>query len=270
MKNSIGFICPVCKKPLVKNEKNYICENGHNFDIAKSGYVNLVTGSSRKNHGDNRLMTDSRREFLSKGYYEPLRRALCDTVQKYAAQKGNVLDCGCGEGYYTKAVADVLPLSSVFGTDISKDELTVAAKRAKNVDFAVASSFSLPFADSSIDILLEIFSPYCGAEFKRVLKKDAAFIMVIPLENHLWELKCAAYDTPYKNEVSDTYLDGFDFTDRIDVKYKFDLNSGEDISSLFKMTPYYYKTGVKEQKRVEELEKLSVSAEFGILVYRKI
>ena len=137
-------------------------------------------------------------------------------------------------------------------------------------NFAVASSFSLPFADSSIDILLEIFSPYCGAEFKRVLKKDAAFIMVIPLENHLWELKCAAYDTPYKNEVSDTYLDGFDFTDRIDVKYKFDLNSGEDISSLFKMTPYYYKTGVKEQKRVEELEKLSVSAEFGILVYRKI
>lgn len=94
--------------------------------------------------------------------------------------------------------------------------------------------------------------------------------MVIPLENHLWELKCAAYDTPYKNEVSDTYLDGFDFTDRIDVKYKFDLNLGEDISSLFKMTPYYYKTGVKEQKRVEELEKLSVSAEFGILVYRKI
>ena len=120
MKNNIGFICPVCKKPLVKNEKSYICENGHNFDIAKSGYVNLLTCSSRKNHGD----------------------------------------CGCGEGYYTKAAADVLPLSSVFGTDISKDELTVAAKRAKNVDFAVASSFSLPFADSSIDILLEIFSPY--------------------------------------------------------------------------------------------------------------
>ena len=46
------------------------------------------------------------------------------------APDDKVLDCGCGEGYYTKAVADVLPLSSVFGTDISKDELTVAAKCA--------------------------------------------------------------------------------------------------------------------------------------------
>ncbi len=78
----------------------------------------------------------------------------------------------------------------------------------------------------------KFFRRSCGAEFKRVLKKDAVFIMVIPLENHLWELKCAAYDTPYKNEVSDTYLDGFDFTDRIDVKYKFDLNSGEGMFSL--------------------------------------
>lgn len=151
MKNNIGFICPVCKKPLVKNEKSYICENGHNFDIAKSGYVNLLTGSSRKNHGDNRLMTDSRREFLSKGYYEPLRRALCDTVQKYAAQKGNVLDCGCGEGYYTKAVADVLPHSSVFGTDISKDELTVAGKTRQKCRFCGGEFF---------------FSSICGFEHR--------------------------------------------------------------------------------------------------------
>ena len=66
MKNNIGFICPVCKKPLVKNEKSYICESGHNFDIAKSGYVNLLTGSSRKNHGDNRLDGFAQRIFVQR------------------------------------------------------------------------------------------------------------------------------------------------------------------------------------------------------------
>ena len=41
------FICPVCGGALLKNEKTYSCGKGHSFDIAKSGYVNLLPSSGK-------------------------------------------------------------------------------------------------------------------------------------------------------------------------------------------------------------------------------
>ena len=38
----LSFSCPVCGKILFIEQKNYKCENGHCFDIAKQGYVNLL------------------------------------------------------------------------------------------------------------------------------------------------------------------------------------------------------------------------------------
>ena len=64
------FICPVCKNELNKTGKSFICSNGHCFDMAKSGYVNLLLKSTGGNHGDNKLMVSARRDFLDKGYYD--------------------------------------------------------------------------------------------------------------------------------------------------------------------------------------------------------
>ena len=55
------LICPVCGKPLKKTEKSFICEKGHVFDIAKEGYVNLLTGN-RAGGGDKAKL--SRRRLL--------------------------------------------------------------------------------------------------------------------------------------------------------------------------------------------------------------
>lgn len=266
----MSFICPVCQSPIIKREKNFVCENGHNFDIAKSGYVNLLLGSSPKNHGDNKLMALARRDFLAKDFYAPLKDTICKTICDFAIDGSVILDCGCGEGYYTSAISECAEKSAVFGTDISKDELSIAAKRDKLTSYAVASSFSLPFSDESVDILLEIFSPYCDAEFKRVLKKDGIMVIVYPLENHLWELKQAIYANPYKNEVADTSVSGFELIRNYEVKMLLDLQSQNDIKNLFMMTPYYYKTSEKDQKKIEKLDSLAVNAQFGISVYKKI
>ena len=263
------FICPKCKEKLEKQENSYKCPNAHSFDIAKQGYVNLLLGSKRGNHGDNKLMAVSRRDFLNKGYYEKFADALVKTVTEFSKQGDILIDCGCGEGYYTSRIADSLKNITIAGFDISKNAIALAAKRNKNICFAVASSFSIPLNGKSADVLLEIFSPHNEPEFKRILKKGGYMIMAIPLENHLYSLKDAVYDTAYKNSVNDFEIDGFELIKNTEIKYTVNIDSNEDIKNLFMMTPYYYKTGEKEQARLNTLQYLQTELEFSILVYKK-
>lgn len=263
------FICPVCGKKLALSGKSYVCPKKHCFDMAKSGYLNLLTGKQGAVHGDNKFMLHARRDFLEKGYYLPLREAVCRTVIKYAEQGNIVLDAGCGEGYYTSAVRAENSVLSIFGIDISKDAVEMAAKRYKSISFLVASVFHIPVQTASCDILLTMFAPYCGEEYSRVLKSDGTMIMVIPSENHLWELKKAVYDTPYKNEVKPYELDGFRHVSAERVNFTMKIDNSTDIQSLFSMTPYYYRTGKTEQERLNSLEYLETQADFEILTYKK-
>ena len=95
----MSFRCPVCSQELKKEEKIWVCPQGHTFDIAAKGYVNLLMSNSSgaKRHGDDRLMINARRAFLSKGFYEPLREAVYDALSADFPRGGTLLDAGCGE-----------------------------------------------------------------------------------------------------------------------------------------------------------------------------
>lgn len=262
----MSFRCPVCGKSLSVSEKTYLCPDGHSFDIASSGYVNLLMKqSSSKSHGDDLLMVKSRRLFLEKGYYSPLRDEIRNIFRSFVSKI--ILDSGCGEGYYTSA----LPYENnqCFGIDISKKACEYAAKKCKGVSIAVASCFSLPFSDDSIDAVLSIFSPLAAEEYFRVLKKDGILVRVIPLDNHLISLKKAVYDNVIPNPETNNLLDGFILKDYKELRYSIKLDNTEDILNLFSMTPYYYKTSEKDQKKLCNLDKLETEIEFGILIYEK-
>ena len=234
--------CPVCGEKLEISRKSYTCSNRHSFDIARSGYVNLLLSkqAGKAVHGDNKLMVAARRDFLESGHYEDLRTALCQRVAEFAADGSVILDAGCGEGYYTSAIIDRSEVAAeVTGIDISKTAVEFAAKRKCGAVFAAGSVFHLPILSGSCDVLVTLFAPYCGEEFRRVLKKGGVMIMAIPSENHLWELKTAIYDVPYKNEVKDYELEGFEFLGSQRLTKKIRLDSAEEIRSLFSMTPYY-------------------------------
>lgn len=268
------YICPVCREKLDISGKSYICSNRHSFDMAKSGYVNLLLAKNGTAiHGDNKLMLKARRDFLEKGYYAPLCEAVCKIILNYGKNGSTILDAGCGEGYYTTAVKAIFDKSDIavdmYGIDISKDAVDMAAKRKSNVNFAVSSVFHIPVFTESCDILLTMFAPYCGEEYRRVLKNGGIMIMAIPSENHLWELKSQIYDKPYKNEVKPYELDGFEFLDSKKVNFTMKIPENSDIISLFSMTPYYYKTGKKEQQRLNGLKFLETQADFEILTYKK-
>ncbi len=271
----IGFICPVCKGELFDAGKSLKCSLGHCFDISKFGYVNLLMSSksSAKHHGDDRLMVRARRDFLDKGYYSFLCEKLCEICGSYLDSNSVVLDAGCGECYYSSAILKSLSgkVSDVamLGIDISKDALEFAFKRKSGVSCAVGSVFNLPVADSSVDCVLNVFSPEAFSEYNRVLRTGGLFIRVIPLEYHLFSLKKAVYDYPYINDIPDVAIDGFALVDEIRIANEITVSSNEDIQNLFKMTPYYYKTGKSDQQKLESIDSLVTVAEFGIRIYRK-
>ncbi len=271
----ISFTCPVCKNELTEYEKLYKCENGHCFDKSKFGYVNLLQSqkSSAKRHGDDRLMVRARRDFLSKGYYGFLMDAVCEICKKYLPDNADILDAGCGECYYSSSIKHKLAQKEknidFIGVDISKDALEFASKRKSGIKTAVASLFELPFADESFDGLLNIFSPEADTEFLRVLKKSGIMIRVIPLEEHLYDLKAVIYEKPYRNDVPDADISGFNLIESIRISDIIELDSNENILNLFKMTPYYYKTGKDDQQKIGNLNFLKTQAEFEIRVYEK-
>ena len=267
------FICPVCGGNLDISGNTYICPNRHSFDRARSGYVNLLLSKhmGKAVHGDNKLMVQARRSFLDKGFYSPLRDALCKAVSSHFEGR-TLLDAGCGEGYYTSAIFGQLKqlniAAGVCGIDISKTAVEYCAKRCKGAELAVASVFHIPAADSSCDMLVTLFAPYSGDEFRRVLRKNGTMIMAIPSADHLWELKQAIYDTPYRNEVRPYELEGFTLVEKQRITYDMELDSQEDINALFSMTPYYYRTGREQQERLAALGDIKTKADFELLVYR--
>lgn len=266
------LICPVCGNDLDISENSYICRNNHCFDIAKSGYVNLLLSkhSGKSIHGDNKLMLQARRNFLEKGYYSLLRDELCAIVKRNFSG-GVILDAGCGEGYYTSAVYEALRQAEVpvdiYGIDISKIAVEMAAKRKKNITYSTASVFHIPVHDNGCDMTITLFAPYCGEEFRRVLVPGGILIMAIPSKDHLWEMKQAIYDIPYKNQVNPYELDGFRLVEKKHITYRAALGSREDIQSLFAMTPYYYRTAVGQKERLKQFDRLETTMDFELLAY---
>ena len=156
------------------------------------------------------------------------------------------------------------------GIDISKCILRAAAKRDRDIEFAVASSYHLPAADGCADLLLDCFSPLALDEFRRVLKPGGLFFYVVPAADHLWELKQVLYDHPYPNEEKETPYEGFSYEAIVPVEDTITLESQTDIHALFQMTPYYWKTPRAGAERLAALETLTTHISFRVHIFRKL
>lgn len=249
-----------------------VCDKGHSYDRSRYGYYNLLMSGSGGTHGDNKEMILARRDFLSAGFYAPLAERLAEICRDLVPRNGVLLDAGLGEGYYTELIAK--KISDIGGTrvagfDISKDAVRQAAKRLPFADLAVAGSYHMPVGSGSADVLVNTFSPLAIEETKRVLKTGGAFVMAIPGEEHLFGLKSAVYETPYKNTVDETDIEGFELVLREELRYTVKLDTPSEIRSLFMMTPYAYRTRPEDRERVFSLDFLETEVHFIILVYRK-
>lgn len=268
------FCCPVCGGALTREAGRYLCSSGHSFDIAREGYVNLLPANQQhsKAPGDDKEMAAARTRFLEGGWYAPLREALCALAAELSPDAPALLDAGCGEGWYTRALGSAAAAKGgrIAGIDLSKPSVRRAARRCPAGEFAVGTLYHLPVADGSIDLLVNCFSPLAAAEFARVLKPGGKFLYVVPGPRHLWELKEAVYDRPYENEEKREEYPGFRYLDVAAVEVRFTLPDGQSIQDLFRMTPYYWRSPRSGAERLAGLGELTVTGQFRVHVMERI
>jgi len=274
MHNLVRLKCPVCNEALIQENNSYICQNKHTHDIAKEGYVNLLLAQHKrsKNPGDSDEMIRSRQAFLNKDYYKALRDAIVKQLSSVPqASEQNILDVGCGEGYYMQGMVDALAHAKLWGIDISKSAVKLAGKRKMGATLCVASAYDLPFFDESFSSIVSVFSPVSASEMERLLKSDGKVIMVGPAEEHLKGLTAHVYDEVLEHKGNYSVIDeseSFTLKEQIEIKEEIVVKQ-EDILDLLRMTPYYWQITVEKKEKILALEELRTTVHFYVRVYGK-
>ncbi|MDL2289499.1 methyltransferase domain-containing protein [Clostridia bacterium OttesenSCG-928-F22] len=251
--------CPLCRAPLGQQGSSVLCAAGHNFDIAKKGYVNF-NPVQRPSKYTKELFVH--RQFVfEQGFYQPAADAIMEEIAAYTQGKANmlILDAGCGEGYYAGAASNAFPEASLYAVDISKQAVMMGAGRDKRSLFMVADLAQLPLEDACVDVLLNILSPANYQEFSRVMKKDAVLIKVIPEREYLCEIReqvqGSLRNRAYSNEqVLSLLQKQMNVLHTRRITYKKACNSQQS-EALFAMTPLTLgvDSGVLQKSAITEI-----------------
>ncbi len=209
------LLCTVrdCLQPLARTEKQLVCPRGHSFDVARSGYANLLQPQDRrsKQPGDTAAAVAARRRLHDRGATEPLLRAVAEIVGVSPGE--GILDAGCGDGYYLGSLSRRTGIEA-HGVDISIPAVEAAARRYPECEWIVANADRfVPYADASFAAVLSITARMNAGEFRRVLREDGRLLVALPGPKDLIELRGAGRD-PCIPRTIDMFARDFKLADR--------------------------------------------------------
>jgi len=271
--------CPVCGESLTAGQRSFRCANGHLFDVAREGYVNLLLAQHRhsKDPGYSREMIAGRRDFFDAGHYQGLADDLGRLIVGYLPGRAGqtVLDAGCGEGYYLRRLAPLLdPALPTLrcGLDISKHGIRVAAKRDPEGLYAVAGTYRMPVRPSGVDVLVTHFSPVSPVDFARVVRPGGVVLVGGPGEGHLFSFKELLYDTPAGHEPTDLLGigDGFELVGTHRIRHPLSLRGPGQVANLLRMTPFFWSVDAVTQQRLETVDVLDTEIDVVVRAYRRV
>jgi 23S rRNA (guanine745-N1)-methyltransferase len=208
---------------LVREERRVICPRGHSFDVARSGYINLLQPQDRrsKHPGDTAAAIAGRRRLHDLGVTEPLLGAIAEMMTAVASDI--VLDAGCGDGFYLGALARQTGFDA-HGLDISVPAVDAAARRYPGCEWIVANADRfVPYSDRSFSIVLSITARMNAGEFRRILRDDGRLVVALPAPDDLIELRGAGRDRVAR--TVETFALDFTLVDRRRVSTVADLDA---------------------------------------------
>lgn len=257
------FICPVCRNELFLQGNSLCCSGGHCFDISKHGYVNL-SPKIRQSKKYNKETFVGRNQVLNSGYYSHILKDILEILGDIEPS-GAILDAGCGEGYYSKAVWHEFH-NTVLAFDLSKHSIELAAKKDMDnaVKWFVGDLADVPVKEHCVDVVLNVFSPANYKEFCRVLRKGGYIIKVVPGKNHLKELRHIAQDSLKSKEYSnDRVIDYFEKHFPIITQKRSCATYGlstDEVKIFADMTPLLFNVD-KDSLKLDEVDSLTIEAE---------
>jgi 23S rRNA (guanine745-N1)-methyltransferase len=196
---------------------------GHSFDVARSGYINLLQPQDRrsKQPGDTAAAIAGRRRLHDRGVTQPLLQAMAEMAAVSAGD--SVLDAGCGDGFYLGSLAGQTGCDA-HGVDISIPAIDGAARRYPKCEWIVANADRfVPYADLSFSLALCITARMNAAEFRRILRRDGRLLVALPAPDDLIELRGTGRDRVARTLA--TFADGFAPLDRRRVTTAADLDA---------------------------------------------
>lgn len=210
-------------------------------------------------------MLQARQQFLNAGYYEPLYQSLIQLASQFVIDPKNVLDIGCGEGYYTDKLRQLTP--HIWGIDIAKRGIRLAAKHYPQCQFLISSNNRLPFASESLDLITRIFAPQQDDEIVRCLKTAAYLITVVPGRHHLKQLRELIYPVfrPHQDEAKP--ISEMEYITSEHLNYQIEPPQN-DRENLMVMTPFNWKLNEEIRQKFKEDER-PIDIAFTLHLYQK-
>ncbi len=256
------LICSVrdCRLPLVREGRRLFCTRGHSFDVARSGYVNLLQPQERrsKNPGDTVEALEARRRLHDRGVTAPLLEAIAGIIA--GSQGDTVLDAGCGDGFYLGTLAGQSGFDA-HGVDISVPAVDSAARRYPGCQWVVANADrQVPYADRSFSLVLSINARMNAAEFRRVLRDDGRLLVALPSPEDLLELRGKGREDRVERTV-EAFKPGFTLTDqrRASTVADFDAAAVQDVLHA-----------IYRPMRAQPIEAMRVTFSLDLLLFRAV
>jgi len=253
----VNLLCTVrtCHEPLQREERRVICPRGHSFDVARTGYINLLQPQDRrsKQPGDTTEAVEARRRLHDRGLTEPLLDAIAALVKP--SSEDIILDAGCGDGYYLGSLARN---RVACGIDISISAIDLAARRYPACQWIVGNADRfIPYADVTFTRVLSITARMNSSEFRRVLRDDGRLLVAIPAPDDLIELRGAGRDRIAR--TIETFANEFTLLDRQRASTVADLDREAVHDALL---------SIYRPRDIERIEAARVTFSLDLLLFR--
>ena len=266
----VTLLCTVrnCRQPLIRDERRLVCTRSHSFDIARSGYCNLLQpqDSRSRNPGDSADAVAARRRFLDAGHGEVFLQAMISMIPSAVS---TTLDAGCGEGYHLDGFRRAFG-SEAHGTDISTPAIDAAARRYPDCQFVIANADRfLPYDDGSFDLVTSITARINASEFRRVIAEHGHLLLAVPGPDDLIELREAVLGEgkviDRKDRTVETVREAFAIAEhrRVTTRVTLDHAFIEDV-----MRSSYRGLRTREQELLAAIETVDVTFSRDLLLFR--